>query len=239
MSVTWLKIDDAPHVDGESATDNMAENQTAQPVRDGRRTRAEAKRNQILKVAREVFLKHGYAGTSVDSIVDILGGSKSTIYNHFGNKEGLFAAVIRQFGHDSAMPDFPVTDGNTRNELIAFAEDRIRRVFSSLNVDIMRIVIAEAARQPEIAELYYRNAPAPTYKAFGEYLTAAIERGDLEIDDTRRATDEFIGSLLMRGFLSHLFGVERGVSDAEVSAKALEITDSFLVRYGTKKPQQG
>ena len=238
MSVTWLKIDEASPVDGENGADNI-ESAPAEPrARDGRRTRAEAKRNQILKVAREVFLKHGYAGTSVDSIVDILGGSKSTIYSHFGNKEGLFAAVIRQFGHDSALPDFPVADGDIRNELIAFAEDRIRRVFSSLNVDIMRIVIAEAARQPEIAELYYRNAPAPTYNAFGKYLSTAIERGDLEIDDTRRATDEFIGSLLMRGFLSHLFGVERDVTDEAVSAKAAEITDSFLARYGTQSSRQ-
>ena len=233
MSVTWLKIDDAPSVDGDTTEKEASDSQATPVVRDGRRTRAEAKRNQILKVAREVFLKNGYAGTSVDSIVDILGGSKSTIYSHFGNKEGLFAAVIRESGHDSETPDFPITDGNTYNELLAFAEDRIRRVFSSLNVDIMRIVIAEAPRQPEIAELYFRNAPAPTYRTFSTYLTKAVERGDLVIDNIQLATDEFIGSLLMRGFLTHLFGVERDVSDQEVHAKARQTTESFLARYGT------
>ena len=238
MSVTWLKIDDGSSVGDAAAANDTLDDQATTPARDGRRTRAEAKRNQILKVAREVFLKHGYAGTSVDSIVDILGGSKSTIYSHFGNKEGLFAAVIRQFGHDSEAPDFPVSDGNIRNELVAFAEDRIRRVFSSLNVDIMRIVIAEAARQPQIAELYFRNAPAPTYKAFSKHLSHAAERGDLVIENVDLATDEFIGGLLMRGFLSHLFGVERNVSDEEISAKARQITDSFLSRYGTKASQR-
>lgn len=44
----------------------------------------------------QVFLKHGYAGTSMDRVAEVAGVSKNTIYNHFQDKEGLFTALIEQ-----------------------------------------------------------------------------------------------------------------------------------------------
>lgn len=49
----------------------------------------------MLEAAREVFVRDGYARTSVDEIAALAGVSKKTIYNNHGDKESLFLAVIR------------------------------------------------------------------------------------------------------------------------------------------------
>ncbi len=49
----------------------------------------------ILQVARDLFVKNGFAGTSLDQVASISGSGKQTIYRHFASKESLFLAVIR------------------------------------------------------------------------------------------------------------------------------------------------
>jgi transcriptional regulator, TetR family len=44
----------------------------------------------IVKTALELFLEKGYEKTSLSDIVAISGGSLSSIYTFFENKEGLF-----------------------------------------------------------------------------------------------------------------------------------------------------
>ena len=50
----------------------------------------------IVKTALELFLEKGYEKTSLNDIVAISGGSLSSIYTFFENKEGLFEAIIEQ-----------------------------------------------------------------------------------------------------------------------------------------------
>ena len=50
----------------------------------------------ILEAAKNLFLKHGYAQTSLEMIIAEAGGSRRSIYNEFGNKQGLLTSVIQQ-----------------------------------------------------------------------------------------------------------------------------------------------
>ena len=51
-------------------------------------------RERILEAATELFAQRGYAGTGVDRLAERSGIAKTAIYSHFGNKEGLLAAVL-------------------------------------------------------------------------------------------------------------------------------------------------
>ncbi|MEV6751508.1 helix-turn-helix domain-containing protein [Streptomyces sp. NPDC051214] len=46
-----------------------------------------------VRAARSLFLREGF-GVGMDAIAAEAGVSKVTVYNHFGNKETLFVAVI-------------------------------------------------------------------------------------------------------------------------------------------------
>src|SRR5262249_31239175 len=78
-SATNHRIDDAPPA--------------ARPRQ--RRTPA-AQRQAILHAANAGLLERGYAGASIDAVIERAGGSKATVYALFGNKEGLLTALVAQ-----------------------------------------------------------------------------------------------------------------------------------------------
>jgi AcrR family transcriptional regulator len=61
-----------------------------------RKPDAERSRADILAVARTEFVEHGLAGARVDAIAEKTRTTKRMIYYYFGNKEGLYSAVLQQ-----------------------------------------------------------------------------------------------------------------------------------------------
>lgn len=61
-----------------------------------RKTRLTAaeRRQQLLEVGREVFAAHGYDSALIDDVAQRAGVSKPIVYEHFGAKEGLYAAIV-------------------------------------------------------------------------------------------------------------------------------------------------
>ncbi len=64
--------------------------------RRGRTHDAEGARQTILDAAEEVFAEHGFDGARVDAIAEVAGYNKSLIFQYFGDKLGLYEAVIRR-----------------------------------------------------------------------------------------------------------------------------------------------
>ena len=54
------------------------------------------KRQRILEVARQLFLQHGYHGSSMDHIAKEAYVTKLTVYNHFQDKANLFSCAIEE-----------------------------------------------------------------------------------------------------------------------------------------------
>ena len=59
-----------------------------------KRSRGEVRNSKLQKVAADLFLKRGYEGVTIDKIVELAGGSKSTVYSEFGGKCGLFISSL-------------------------------------------------------------------------------------------------------------------------------------------------
>lgn len=64
--------------------------------RRGRSHDAEGSREAILDAGEEVFAQHGFDGARIDAIAKASGYNKSLIFQHFGDKLGLYGAVIRR-----------------------------------------------------------------------------------------------------------------------------------------------
>ncbi len=86
------------------------------------------KRCAIIAAATAVFVRDGYVGASIDTIAEEASVSRQTIYNQIGDKEKLFAEVVRGIVEQSAAPrmmetlaTFPVTDRDIDSELVEFA----------------------------------------------------------------------------------------------------------------------
>lgn len=53
-------------------------------------------RERIIGAARDLFRRHGINGIGVDAIVDAADSNKMTLYRHFGSKDDLVAACLKQ-----------------------------------------------------------------------------------------------------------------------------------------------
>src|SRR6266700_5516158 len=54
-------------------------------------------REKILESARRLFNRKGYSGVSIEEIMSEAGLSHGGFYRHFGGKDELYAAAVRQF----------------------------------------------------------------------------------------------------------------------------------------------
>ena len=61
-------------------------------------------RKKLIEVARRAFAEYGYADTSMDKLTAEVGLTRGALYHHFGDKKGLFAAVVDQI--DSEMAEY-------------------------------------------------------------------------------------------------------------------------------------
>ena len=55
---------------------------------------SEATRTALLQAARELFTERGYAGTATEDIAQRAGVTRGALYYQFGDKSGLFHAVL-------------------------------------------------------------------------------------------------------------------------------------------------
>jgi len=113
-----------------------------------RARRAEATRQLLVSVARDLFTEHGYAGTSVEDIIQRAGVTRGALYHHFAGKDALFRAV-----HDGVQVDAMSRVVNAR---LAVHEpwSAVRAGLSAyldacLEPAFRRIVILEGVRLPQ------------------------------------------------------------------------------------------
>ncbi len=180
--------------------------------------RMEAKREAILEGAKQVFLKCGFAGTSMDAVAAKAGASKMTVYRHFGSKEALFAGVIGELCQQIVGDEFDeVLARPPEVALRAFAEKMVAIVFAAETLELHRIVIAESRRFPKLGRMFYESGPKICIDVLAKYL--APHRKSLKIADPRRCAEEFLE--LLRGYahLRVILGLEKTPSRREVEQR--------------------
>lgn len=75
----------------------------------------------LITAASEIFIQCGFEGTTLDKIIERAGGSRSTLYKSFGDKEGLFAAVIESMIEDIFTDeDNNLSSHNTIESILSF-----------------------------------------------------------------------------------------------------------------------
>ena len=82
--------------------------------------RREDRTRQLLEVAEEVFAERGIAAASMDEIAERAGITKPVLYDHFGSKDGLLAAVIARAGAElGAAVEGAVSGAQAADEALA------------------------------------------------------------------------------------------------------------------------
>lgn len=186
---------------------------------------------RILEAAAQLFLQDGYDNTSVDAIVEKSGGSKATLYSYFPTKADLFSSVVESIVATSELPGALDPDEDLRATLRRFAEARLKVIFSERHQVLMRLVIAERQRFPNLAATYYERGPERAHAALSEYLNKVRHADGLEIDDVDEAAEVFVAILLQRWYKQQLFCASELPSDSEIADRARRTVDRFVSIY--------
>ncbi len=203
--------------------------------RDHKRLSSGERRQAILDAAKELFLTKGYAATSLEEIVATSGGSLSTVYQLFGNKQGLWEALV---GQACAMVTAPLHDamnhqGDPRTVLKAFASrlDALER--SRDTAGALRLMLAEGGKYPELAKTLFANGPDSGKQVVSAYLDSEVAAGRLAITDTNLAAEQFRALVCGDTKLRSACGVLASVSPEDISKRLDAAVDMFLKVYGT------
>ncbi len=171
--------------------------------RDDRPTRsqqAERNRAAIAAAALEIFTSKGFASARIEDVARRAGVAKGTIYLHFENKEALFEAIVQETilpAVDGLGASEPEPDESTR----AFAERILTTALARLQAGqgfaVIRLLMAEGPRFPNLAAIYYRTVVEPGLAMLRKLGERAVTRGETGGDVLRQFPQLAIAPVLM------------------------------------------
>lgn len=165
----------------------------------GRPTLAELERRKatIMDVATHLFVTQGYAETSLVDIAKRAGVATRTLYQHFGDKEAIFREVI--FARPiSAMIPRPDMDSDTPLFAVLHrtAELCYDYVFAPRSVDLMRLMVAESRRFPDLTTRVARATFARFRANVARMFEGLAERGQIPDGDHALSARMFLDLVL-------------------------------------------
>jgi AcrR family transcriptional regulator len=198
-----------------------------------RAEQAETTRRRVLAAARELFLAHGYAGTTVAAVAQAAGVSPDTIYVSLGGKQGLLEGVLSLARYDPEDPAHR-DQQHRRDEIGALADPhrRLRRLVELSCETLARISPVHAVLRgaadghPFAAELYARMLRLRLQIQAGNlqtYLGTSL-RPRLTVE---QAAEHY--SALLSPELHHLLTVERGWTTRQYASWVTELLDHDLL----------
>lgn len=145
--------------------------------RSKREARSDLRREDIVRQVAPVFLERGYDNVSINEIVYLVGGSKTTIYNLFGGKEGLMRAVVERITSEVTFGIDVPTDGSLQDQLVVIGESFLKRLLSPRVLAFHRLMVQIGRAFPEAGRLFFESGPMRATEIMAGWVGAQQRAG--------------------------------------------------------------
>lgn len=179
-------------------------------------SRTQQTRERLRAAAHRLFLEQGYLATSIDAILAEAGiSSKETLYRHYANKEALFIDVLTHLTRE--QPGFSIGVGafspphdlpSLHQALIQFSREILSILRQSGYLPLVRMVIAESSRFPELGTLFFSTVTQRGLTVMTTLLQEAREQQIIADVDVEAVTRVWLGGLLTYALPSLVFAQE-------------------------------
>jgi AcrR family transcriptional regulator len=182
----------------------------------------EAKRNQILDVAGDMFFRNGYANTSIDDIAAELGVGKPFIYYYFKDKQTIFETLC-------------VESSNVTHQAFAAsfqpglsASERMRLGLTELILRYLQTFAGGALyyKEPSVlagaAKEAVRNNALLLHADFLHLLEEGRANGEFSFEDTK------LTALMIGGAIGFMFNWYRPDSKSPPDELAASMVESLM-----------
>lgn len=200
------------------------------------RERGLIRRDKIIQAATRVFVQSGFESANLQDIVALAGGSLATLYRLFGNKEGLFYAVIERKS-DQLLGE--IDYGDLQNKTPKDALQVIGMRFFSMVISpevgaIHRLLIGEAVRNPKLREIFLTLATERAIRNLADYLQTQVDKQTLDIPDCFIAASHFMGALKGNYHIRCMLGEVVNLPLEEQEKFVTAAVDMFLGGYARR-----
>jgi len=162
----------------------------------------EARRNQILDAATQVFAEKGFHRTTTREIAQTAGVAEGTIYNYFSNKSDLVIGIMARLTELESLDEELVgaLQGDVRDFFITMFRHRAGRIQQSQ--EMLQAILPHVLVNPELREQFYQRFALPISAMLEQYVRARIEMGHIRPIDAplavRAVQSMFLGLLVLR-----------------------------------------
>ncbi|MGG6898008.1 MULTISPECIES: TetR/AcrR family transcriptional regulator [Rhizobium] len=184
----------------------------------------------IIEAADTQFRENGYAATSINAIAQTAGVSTKTLYRLFPAKADLLSSIIS----DRINRFFLALDQSTLATMdLREGLERLLTAYGMLTmsddtVDMMRLIIAESDRFPEIAKSFYETAIVGSNAVMEKWLTTQVERGLIKLEDPHMASGMLRGMMIMEPQRAAILRQQKTPGIDEIAQRARICADIFL-----------
>lgn len=166
------------------------------------------RKNDILKAALELFSAHGFATTRLDDVAAAAGVTKGTIYLYFKSKEELLEEIFRRW--TSPIADRVASATATPSDAETALRETVASAFATFadpdRRRLLRLVVAEGAQTPHLAEMYYRAFLEPSAAALSDAISHGVRTGAFRDSGVQEYPQLILGPMLAGALWKGLFG---------------------------------
>lgn len=179
------------------------------------RRRKDARPDEILQAALDVFVTRGYAAARLDEVARRAGVTKGTIYLYFPGKAGLFKAVVRRSIVPLLEQAEAMAAGHQGPSAVALRA-LLRRLWDAVGESqlsgVPKLVLAEAANFPDLARFYHGEVVSRALALIARLVQRGVARGEFRAVDPYAASMAAMGPLLFALIWKHSLYPYSGVT---------------------------
>jgi len=196
------------------------------------------KTEDVLVAAEELFLRHGYAGTSMQAVADHAGVAKATVYSNFPNKDALFEAVVTRRAECNKMDidHIDLESGDVHANLVELATSFLFDIYSREQLELFRTVVADARRFPQLGKMMLEGPFLETHGKIREYFTRLVQQGELTLTEPAMAVEYFLAIIKAEKHVKLLFNQNVSITPRTIRAIADGAVDIFLNGARPRQP---
>lgn len=201
----------------------------------GRMT-GDARRQQILQTAVDLFSKRGFKGTTTKEIAKVAGVSEAMVFRHFASKDELYGAILHNKGCQDGVQRFPWEENKDLAEAIARKDDFgvfYQLAITALNkhhedVGFMRLLFYSALEEHDLAERFFGEFVARIYGFIGGYIEERQRDGVFRQFEPKIAVRAFMGMMIHHSLNNILWDKQRNLLDITNEEAAKNFAEILL-----------
>jgi AcrR family transcriptional regulator len=174
------------------------------------RRRAEARPDEVLDAALDLFIEKGFAATRVEDIAARAGLSKGAVYLYFPSKEAVLEGIVKRAVVPIASSAVEMAGnyaGDPRTIITMVMKTVATRLTEPRTIAIPKLMMREMINFPDFAKMYREEVLDRVIPIIVGLLKTGIAEGDLRRVDPELTIRSIVGPIMLHVLMDEVFGI--------------------------------